>query len=221
MPYFAPLRLAAYRKKPLMKILEDWMAQTFCGRPANIGEDRALTNFILRTGHHVTFQSDAIVYTNVPVKYKGLCKMFLRWARSNIRELLVMNDFIFSNFRNTPALGARINFVMSWLTSVIPQILLVGLLWCILWRPEVFLPQILLGSTIAACVPAIFYYIRHKSNNAILAFAYSIFWVTALSWIGLYSILTVHNDRWLTRDINTAEPTGTTNPAELTTRSVA
>ena len=56
------------------------------GQPANIGEDRALTNFVLRQGHHTSYQRSAIVHTMVPETYKGLCSMYLRWDRSNFRE---------------------------------------------------------------------------------------------------------------------------------------
>jgi len=39
-----------------MKHLQPWLNQTFMGRPAKIGEDRAITNLVLQGGYHVTFQ---------------------------------------------------------------------------------------------------------------------------------------------------------------------
>ena len=81
-----PGALSAYRKSIVMGVLDEWVDQTFLGRPANIGEDRALTNLILRKGYDVVFQQSARVYTEVPVGYANLCKMYLRWARSNVRE---------------------------------------------------------------------------------------------------------------------------------------
>ena len=94
-----PGALSAYRKDVVLKVLPTWLGQKFFGKPANIGEDRAMTNLILRQGYSVHYQKNATVYTNVPVRYKNLCKMFIRWARSNIRENLVMGTFIFTRFR--------------------------------------------------------------------------------------------------------------------------
>jgi hyaluronan synthase len=199
--FCTPGALAAYRRQPLMKVLDSWLNQTFFGHSANIGEDRALTNCILRNGYLVTFQSNAVVYTNVPVGYEGLCKMFLRWARSNVRETIAMGTFIFSKFRQGPALGARVNFVLSCINLIIPQLLLAGVLFCILWKPGVFLMQMMFGSALTACVPAAFYALRRHDSNALWAFAHNIFWMVGLSWITPYSLFTCHKDRWLTRDI--------------------
>jgi len=208
--FCTPGALAAYRREPLMKIVDKWKDQTFFGAAAQIGEDRSLTNWLLRTGQHVKFQSDAIVYTKVPVRYKGLCKMFLRWARSNVREMLVMSTFIFEKFRRTPALGARINYMLSAINLIIPQILLVCLTGFIVWQPSVFSSQVLMGSIIAASATSVFYAVRHRSSNALWAFAYSIFWIAALSWITLFAIFTARNGSWLTRQISQPRPVGKT-----------
>jgi hyaluronan synthase len=199
--FCTPGALSAYRREPLMKIADKWMEQTFCGVPAEIGEDRALTNWMLRTGQYVKFQSDAIVYTKVPVKHKGLCRMFLRWARSNVRETLVMNSFIFEKFRESGTLGARINYMLSAVNLIVPQILLMCLVGFILWQPGVFASQVLFGSMVAASASGIFYAVRHRSSNALWAYAYSIYWITALSWITPFALLTARNSKWLTRQI--------------------
>ena len=72
-----PGALSAYRKKALTPILEKWRHQTFMGLPANIGEDRALTNFVMRQGYYITYQRSAMVHTVVPESYQGLCRMYL------------------------------------------------------------------------------------------------------------------------------------------------
>ena len=94
-----PGALSAYHRRAVMPVVDQWLNESFLGQPYRIGEDRFLTNLILRDGYHVLFQSNAMVFTNVPVKYKGLVKMLLRWARSDIRESLMMNGFLFKKFR--------------------------------------------------------------------------------------------------------------------------
>jgi hyaluronan synthase len=202
-----PGALAAYRRTPLMQVLDSWRNQTFFGLPSTIGEDRALTNWILRTGSLVTFQCNAAVYTNVPTAYKGLCKMLLRWGRSGVRETIVMAKFIFSKFRTGPATGARMNFLLACVNLFIPQITLAGMAVCMLWRPEIFLRQLMLGAVLAACAPAAWYALRRRSSNALWAFAQNIFAVAALSWIVPYSIFTCSKNSWLTREKGASELT--------------
>src|SRR5699024_1125698 len=81
-----PGALAAYKKEAVFNCVEEWINQKFMGKPSDIGEDRAMTNMILRQGKNVLFQKNANAYTHVPETYKGLYKMFIRWGRSNVRE---------------------------------------------------------------------------------------------------------------------------------------
>lgn len=196
-----PGALSAYRRDAVMEMLPAWLQQRFCGRAANIGEDRAMTNLILGAGYHVHFQRSAVVYTNVPTQYRGLCKMFLRWARSNIRETLVMTGFAFRKFRRSSAIGARVNLVLHWLGMTAGQAMKLAVLGHLLWKPEVFSVRVLLGAAVTACVPAAFYAIRHRSTDALWAYLYGVFWLVGLSWIGLYAWLTPHKTGWLTRDL--------------------
>ena len=77
-----------------MNVLDRWINQKFAGEIATIGEDRAMTNMILEQSYNVLFQN-ANVLTNTPTQFENLHKMFTRWARSNVRETLMMNRFIF------------------------------------------------------------------------------------------------------------------------------
>jgi hyaluronan synthase len=74
-----PGALAAYRTECVRPVLEQWVNQRYLGRPANIGEDRALTNLILAQGRTVKFQSNARVLTKAPTRLSGLRRMFTRW----------------------------------------------------------------------------------------------------------------------------------------------
>ncbi|MFA4945484.1 MAG: glycosyltransferase [Lentisphaeria bacterium] len=199
-----PGALAAYRRDVLFKVLNEWMHQRFFGKPSDIGEDRAMTNLVLREGLHVLFQSDAVVYTNVPTRYKNLCKMLLRWARSNIRENIAMSEFAFRSFREGSAAGARAYLCMQWLWTASAPLFLTALLCCILWRPDIFLLNVLCGIGLWSSMPALVYLRRHRSSDALWAYAYGIFNFAALSWIGPYSLVTMHKGGWLTRHLPAA-----------------
>ncbi len=194
-----PGALSAYRKDVVLKVLSTWLGQKFFGKPANIGEDRAMTNLILRQGYSVLYQKNATVYTNVPVKYKNLCKMFIRWARSNIRENLVMGTFIFTRFREKSATGARINFTLQFLAMVKSPFLMVGTLGCLFFRPFEFGLSALMGVLVYSTVSAVFYWWRCRGSEGLWAYAYGLFWMVGLFWISIYALITPHRTGWLTR----------------------
>ena len=194
-----PGALSAYRKSAVMGVLDIWLNQTFLGRPANIGEDRALTNMILRQGYDVVFAQNAMVYTEVPAGYGQLCKMYLRWARSNVRETIAMAAFIFTKFRRRSMLGARINFVSDVLKLTVAQIFFLISWGLILWHPAIFGSKTIIGLVLGSSLSATIYAWKFGRISSILAFVYGFFFFTALTWIKPYALLTPHNSHWLTR----------------------
>jgi hyaluronan synthase len=189
-----------------MRVLREWLNQTFCGRPANIGEDRAMTNLILREGFHVLFQENAKVYTDVPTHYTKLCKMLLRWARSNVRETIAMSRFAFRPFRRDSMIGARINLLLSWLSLTVSQLLL-GATWgAIILHPAVFSVKVLCGIAISASLSAGLYAWRYRNMDCFWAYTYSFFWFTGLFWITPYALFTAHRSSWLTRQLPSSGP---------------
>ena len=194
-----PGALAAYRRSVAMNILPEWLHQRFLGQPANIGEDRAITNLILREGYHVLFQQNAKVYTEVPVTYDNLCKMYLRWARSDVRETIAMTRFIFKPFRNESMLGARINLISSWMTIITVPIFLTITCGLIIVHPAVFGVNTALGVIITSSLAAIIYAWKFRTFASFWAFMYGFFFFIALSWIGPYAMITLHKAGWLTR----------------------
>lgn len=195
-----PGALSAYRKESVMNCLEDWINQTFMDQPSDIGEDRAMTNMILKQGYHVLFQSNAYVYTDTPVRYKNLYKMYIRWERSNVRENIMMSRFAFTNFREGKKLGTRILLLMQWKKVLLSYPLLLLMLWTIFHYPLMFLSATFVGILIFSSVQAFFF--ASKSDNkkeAIWAYTYSIFYALSLFWITPYAIATAGRSGWLTR----------------------
>ena len=194
-----PGALSAYRKSAVIGVLDKWLNQTFLGRRANIGEDRAMTNMILRQGYDVVFQRNAKVFTEVPVAYAQLCKMYLRWARSNVRETIVMTSFIFTRFRRGSMLGARINLVSDVLKLTVAQIFFLISWGLILWHPAIFGSKTIIGIVLGSSLSATIYAWKFGRISSILAFAYGFFFFIALTWIKPYALITPHHSRWLTR----------------------
>ncbi len=84
---------AAYRRSVVMPLLDDWEFQTFLGRPATFGDDRALTNRILNR-HRVVYQSSARAETVVPERPRVFFRQQLRWKKSWLRENLYVIRYV-------------------------------------------------------------------------------------------------------------------------------
>lgn len=195
-----PGALSAYRRSLVDALKDEWLAQRFCGRPANIGEDRALTNLVLRSGHLVRFQSNAVVLTQVPTHYTQLAKMFLRWARSNVRETLALGRFVFTRFRRTPATGARVNFLWSASLLVLRPVGLASLVAIPVVAPAA-IPAVVLAILVSATLPAAIHALARGRGGSWWAFPYAIYSAACLSWIGPYALVTPHRSKWLTRTL--------------------
>lgn len=156
-----PGALAAYRSEAVFACLDDWINQTFMGNPSDIGEDRAMTNMILKQGYHVQFQRNAYAYTNVPEKYTGLYKMFIRWGRSNVRENLNMAKYVFTDFREGKKLGIRILFLNQILKLIMSYPVILLMFFFIFTHPILFLSSTLLSILIWSSFPVLFYAKRY------------------------------------------------------------
>ena len=88
-----PGAFSAYRRSAVEAVLNDWNNRHSWASPARSRKTRALTNLILREGHEIVFQSDAVVWTNVPTTYVQMARMYQRWERGNARENLAYGKF--------------------------------------------------------------------------------------------------------------------------------
>jgi hyaluronan synthase len=196
-----PGALSAYRRSIVDKVLDEWLGQRFLGREARIGEDRAMTNLILRAGYHTTFQGNAIVRTEVPVKFSKLCRMFMRWARSNIRETLVCSRFMLSRFRKASAAGARINLVHHAIRIAFGVLLWAPTTVLVLAHLDTMIAPVVIGSLAATFAPFVVVGLLRSWASAVWALAYGPYSAIALSWITTYAMLTLANNGWMTRAV--------------------
>ena len=194
-----PGALAAYKRTAVFACLPEWIDQTFMGQPSDIGEDRAMTNMILKQGHHVLFQRNAYVLTNVPEDYTGLYKMFIRWGRSNVRENIMMAKYVWKNFRKESKVGARLLYTEQFIRILMTYPFFIFMIYFVAVHPLLFISSALLGILLVSSFSVLFYAKRYSLGEAFWAYSYSVFYTFSLFWIAPYSIITVRKKGWLTR----------------------
>jgi hyaluronan synthase len=82
-------RTIAYRRAAFEPAVERLVSQTVLGVPLHVGDDRVLTNELLRNGWRAVYQSTALVTTDAPSDWWTFWKQQLRWGRSSQRETLL------------------------------------------------------------------------------------------------------------------------------------
>lgn len=194
-----PGALSAYKRNAVLNCLQVWIDQTFLGHAATIGEDRAMTNLILKQGYDVQFQRNANVLTNTPTSFKTLHKMFTRWGRSNVRETLMMNKFVFSDFRAKNKTGARFIFLSQWVNLIAAFPLMLLMFYFLLTHPLLYLSSALTATFIFSSIQMLFFSRKYNFIDALWAYPYSVLYLFGLFWIFPFSIATVKNGGWLTR----------------------
>ena len=199
--FCTPGAISAYRRDAVMPLLEEWVAQTFMGEPAGIGEDRALTNLVMRENYRVVMQRNAWISTNVPETYVGTSKMLLRWERSNIRENLNMFTFIFKDFHWNDAhrLFMLFTLLLYCQMTLVPVVML-GISFFNLWATNgLLLYNILAMSLLWSTLPAAVNLNRRSTKRVWYCYFSGVFHVLTLFWLVPYAFFTVRNSRWMTR----------------------
>jgi hyaluronan synthase len=194
-----PGALSIYRASAVNPVLEKWMSQTFLGVPCLTGEDRSMTNLICAQGYHSFFQSTAVVWAKMPSTYSGMAKMFLRWARSNIRETLVLLSYLFTPFRTDYLWGFRINSVLIASTLVVPYFLIAHSYYLLLTHPFWLFRYVIMIGIMSIPMAAI-YFRNERDSDLAWVIAYEFFWIFACQWIMPYAFLTCRRQgAWITR----------------------
>jgi len=195
--YCCPGALAAYRASVVRAVLDEWLGQRFLGARCTIGEDRALTNWILARGYDTVYQSSAVVHTIVPVTYVKLCKMYLRWERSYVREELRFARIVWSR----PLVPMMLALLEKTITNLRYPIawLATGLLVMRVGSSPLSLVRVMIAIGIASAFYMLYYLYSERSARFLHGILYSYFAFFTLWWIFPCAILTARSRSWLTR----------------------
>jgi hyaluronan synthase len=195
--YCCPGALAAYRASVVREVLEPWLAQRFLGVACTYGEDRALTNFILERGYDTLYQGSAVVHTLVPETYTKLCKMYLRWNRSYVREEIRFARIVWKRPLVPMILAviekviANLRFPIAWTATVMLAILA--------FSDPIAVVRVLMAIGVGASFYMLYYLYTERSMRFVHGILYAYFAFFALWWVLPYAILTVRSRSWMTR----------------------
>jgi hyaluronan synthase len=135
--------------------------------------------------------------------------MLLRWARSNVRENLVMLSFIMGRFRPADSGGGWIRLFSA--TQLIRMTLGEALKFAVMAQlfllPVYTVVILAAGCIVSAALPALVHQKRHGGwFGWRWAIPYSFYWLFCLYWISFWGLLTASHSVWLTRGLLEGAP---------------
>ncbi len=193
-----PGAFSAFRREALRPVLREWANQVFLRKSCTHGEDRSLTNLILRNGYQTRYQANAVVYTRVPNNLLQINRMEIRWTRSSIRESLVFAKFIFSDAKIKRKYLAFIDFLfLNFLYPV--HILIAFLFFYSFFNQPLFIFRQIAFLSLLSFFLSIYYLKTRRALTFIYGIPYGVFSLLCFWWVFPYSLLTLNEPSWLTR----------------------
>ncbi|EPR43172.1 glycosyl transferase family 2 [Desulfovibrio sp. X2] len=185
--------LSCYRKTVVMEHLDAWIGQTFFGRPATFGDDRSLTNFLLKKSHAV-YQHTAVCSTIVPSSYAKFYKQQMRWKRSWLREGLRAAGFM---WRKEPFMA--LSFYAGLVLPVIAPVVVVRAFVFVPLVYHVFPYMYCLGILLMGMLMCCSYLLIKRSSLWIYGVPFCLFYLVVLLWQMIPATVTFWKSDWGTR----------------------
>ncbi|MCA1727439.1 MAG: glycosyltransferase family 2 protein [Actinobacteria bacterium] len=186
---------SAYRRDRILPELEGWETQTFLGRPATFGDDRALTNRVLRN-NRVVYQSSARSETMAPDSMRVFLRQQLRWKKSWLRESLYVCRYF---WRKNP-LAALLTYASIMFPFVAPLVVVHAVVARILSGGGDGLWFYLIGTYSMALLYSLYYAFRRQNGLWHHGLSFVAIYMSVLVFQTYWGIFTMRDNRWGTRD---------------------
>lgn len=195
--YCCPGALSAYRASVVQALIPGWLHQRFLGEACTIGEDRALTNDVLAAGYQSVYQRTAVVQTLAPETYRKLCRMFLRWDRSYIREEIRLWKIMWK----LPFPAMALTLIETTITNLRYPVAYssLGLMLYLSVQDPLTIVRLLLSIGIVSVFYSLYFLHSERSREFFYGILYAYFHFVSLLWIFPYALATVRNRSWMTR----------------------
>ena len=185
--------LSCYRKQIIIDHMDDWLNQKFLGQKATFGDDRAMTNFVLRH-HRTSYQDTAICSTIVPNRHKVFLKQQMRWKRSWLRESIMAGRFM---WRKEPFMA-----VFFYIGLIVPVAAPVVVVYNLIYVPitqRIFPTTFIVGLLLMSLIMSVVQLLLRRSSTWIYGMLFCIYYEAVLLWQMPVAWVTFWKSTWGTR----------------------
>lgn len=186
---------SAYRKSSILPIINDWRNKKFLGKKGTFGDDRSLTNFVLKKWK-VAYCRSAIATTVVPENFNKYFKQQLRWKKSWVREGLIASTFMWKVTHPFASLAFYINFTFPILGPILAATILYKSV--VSNNPMLFIVFII-GIITLGLVFSLFVRLHVNADKWKYVPLVSFLFITVFMWQMPYALFTLNKTHWGTR----------------------
>jgi len=185
--------LSCYRRDLVLKYADAWLNQKFLGQKATFGDDRSMTNFILRH-NRTAYQDSAICATIVPHSYTMFLKQQMRWKRSWLRESLIAARYI---WKKEPFMS--LSFYMGLVVPIAAPIIVLYNLIYVPVMHRVFPVTFMVGMMLMALLMSMAQLFLRRSTTWIFGMWFCLYYEAVLLWQMPVAWFTFWKSTWGTR----------------------
>lgn len=186
--------LSCYRKSLVLENKDAWLNQRFLGHPATFGDDRSMTNYILKT-HRTGYQDQAVCSTIVPSDFRVFLKQQMRWKRSWLRESLRALTFI---FKKEPFM--MVFFLIGLIVPIAAPIIVVFNLLYVPLVHGIFPTTFIVGLLLMAFMMSFAHLLFRKSKLWFFGVIFVLYYEFILLWQMPVAWFTFWKSTWGTRE---------------------
>lgn len=185
--------LSCYRREILLEKKDEWLSQKFMGQKATFGDDRSMTNMVLKE-YRTFYQDTAYCSTIVPSNYKSFLTQQMRWKRSWIRESLMAGAFM---WKKEPF--AAIVFYVGLLVPILAPIVVIYNLVYVPVTEHIFPTTFLVGLLLMSLMMSTAQLLLRKSSTWFFGFLFCVYYEAVLLWQMPIAWVTFWKSTWGTR----------------------
>lgn len=187
---------SAYRKEAILPIVDEWLGESFLGLPVTWGDDRALTNWVIKGGFKTIYTDKVQAYTICPESFKKFLKQQVRWKKGWFVNSLFASRFILAKH---PFVAITYFFPLFLITFLTPIMAIRALIITPISK-GIFPIYYILGVMLISALVTIYYRKVARENKY---WPYLLVWSSInmlfLSTILFYALGTIQNRKWGTR----------------------
>lgn len=187
---------SAYRRSILMPHIDEWESERFLGLPVTWGDDRALTNWVLRLNYRTIYTDRVQAFTICPDTFKKFLTQQVRWKKGWLVNSLFASKFI---WKKHPFVAFTYFFPLILITIATPFVAIKALVVDPIMH-NTFPLFYFLGVLLVAGLITVYYRFVSRENKY---WPYVMAWSTVnmfvLSFILIYAVGSIQNRKWGTR----------------------
>ena len=186
---------SAYKREAILPIMKAWLNQSFLGVKCMYGDDRSLTNLVLKSRWKAVYNEKAVAYTIVPTTLKQYNKQQIRWKKSWLRESVVVLSFVWKRNPFTAFL-----MIADTLTPFLAPIIIARIMFVYSVNNFNGFAYYMIGILIFATCLGLFYRVHNNRGNKWLKGALFSSLIAILTfWQLPYALMTLRDSKWGTR----------------------